>query len=769
MSLIAPLCAHAEAAFHIECPPDVTVDCDAEVWDLSIYGWAYVHGYGNPVPADDPYVHYNLNSCGTGYITRTWTAYDYQNNPHSCTQFIYVGGGAFNEYNIQWPPNYETDDCNAILHPDNVPAPYDYPTYDDLDCSNIMIGYEDLVFDFGGGCKKILRTWSILDWCSYNPSNPYGGGRWDHVQVLKVKPDGGLMLDCPDDIIASAGANCSGTYVDIPVVTGTGACGSSVQVQNNSPYAQSNGANASGYYPFGTTTIKFTAEDACGNWESCYVTVTIKDMKKPTPICYNGLTANLMMQADGYYIDLDAEWFNKGSFDNCTPEHQLRYRIEPERFTCDDLGEQDVKMYVIDLDGNEQYCNTYVIIQDNMGMCPPADTTTFTLSGSIVSPDGSPMVNMDVELASGNAMVDEIVSGTNGDYQFNDVMNSEDYAIQPIGNDDYTLGLSTFDLLQLARHVNAIESFDSNAELIAADANQDGQVDPQDILTLQRLLLNYTTSLPNDRAWRFVKGNVDEIDLANATDDMGTWTMNDLQDNYADIDFTAIKIGDVNGSIQGYDAAQSRTNPTMTFIMERKGDMIHFVADRMIETNGMQLALSCNSDVTLTSDVLQISAANQRMDNGKLLVSWYTISDAVKIEQGDIVFSVQSDATETLDRMALAIESMNPEIYSTSDVIYELSLKRDGKEEAAIVGLKDQLQIFPNPSAEDQQINVITSDVAEAIRVFDIAGRMVFEQRNLRTAEIIIPAQVLGEGLFLTEVMLPNGTTIIERMIIKKQ
>ena len=366
-----------DAVFHIECPPDVTVDCDAELWDLTIYGWAYVYGYGSPVPANAPVVTYNLNSCGTGHIVRTWTAYDYSNQPYTCSQYIYVGGGGFSGYNIHWPPNYETSDCNADLDPDDLPAPFDYPTYDVLDCSMIMIGYDDEVFDFGGGCKKILRKWSVLDWCTHNPNYPYGGGRWDYTQVIKIKPVGGLMLDCPDDITVSAGANCSGTYVDIPKVTGMGACGSNVQVTNN----QNGGSDASGYYPYGTTWVKFTAEDACGNWESCKMKVTVKDMKKPTPICYNGLTANLMLNSDGYYIDLDPKWFNKGSFDNCTPKHLLTYRIVPSRFTCDERGRQDVRVYVKDQDGNEQYCNTYVIIQDNMGMCPPIDTTTFTLAG----------------------------------------------------------------------------------------------------------------------------------------------------------------------------------------------------------------------------------------------------------------------------------------------------------------------------------------------------------------------------------------------------
>lgn len=766
IGLLAPLCAHADAAFHIECPPDVTVDCDAELYDLSVYGWAYVYGYGGPVPADDPYVHYNLNSCGTGYVSRTWTAYDYQNNPHTCTQYIYVGGGGFSEYNIHWPPNYMTADCNASLHPDDLPAPYDYPTYDHLDCANIMIGYDDMVFNFGGGCKKILRTWSVLDWCTYDPGNPYGGGRWQHVQVLKVKPDGALTLMCPDDIVASAGANCGGTYVSIPPVTGMGACGSSVQVTNHSPYAQSNGADASGYYPFGTTIIKFTAEDACGNWESCYVTVTIKDMKKPTPICYNGLTANLMMQTDGYYIDLDAEWFNKGSFDNCTPEHQLRFRIEPERFTCDDLGEQDVKVYVIDLDGNEQYCNTYVIIQDNMGMCPPIDSTTYTISGSIMNLDGNPVSDMDVSLMHNGQSIDDISSNPSGAYEFTNVMNSEDYTIQPVGNDDYTLGISTFDLLQVARHVGAIEMFGTNTQLIAADANQDGEVDPADILELRKLLLQHTTSLPNNRAWRFFNGTPDELEeLEDMTVDIDQWSVESLADNIIGVDFTAIKIGDVNGSVQNVGGAQQRTNPTFNLLMRAEGDYIHFIAEQSVELSGMQLGLAARESLALTSDLLGELAPYQRILDEQTLMSWYKPGEAVQVEKGATVFSIKGSA-DLLEQIRLRADLLSPELYSAADVIYEVKINTALEREEAAV--QAGVQVFPNPLTTSQSFTVVSEHPIVSVKVYDVTGRTVLLRENQLSNEAVIATDQLGEGLFMVEVNIDNGETCIKKLVVNR-
>lgn len=760
-----------DVLFHIECPPDVTVDCDAELWDLSIYGWAYVHGYGSPVPASDPVVTYHLNSCGTGHIARTWTAYDYQNNPHSCTQYIHVGGGAFDGYHINWPPNYTSDDCNGSLDPDDLPPPYNYPTYDNVDCSMIMIGHEDLVFDFGGGCKKILRKWSVVDWCTYNPNYPYGGGRWEYTQVLKIKPDGSLLLDCPDDITISAGANCSGTYVTIPPATGTGACGSGVNVTNNSPYASAGGANASGHYPYGTTWVTFTAEDACGNWESCMMKITVRDMKKPTPICYNGLTANLMMNIDGYYIDLDPEWFNKGSFDNCTPDHLLEFRIEPSRFDCTMLGEQDVKVYVKDQDGNEQYCNTYVVIQDNMGMCPPVDTTSFSLAGQLLNLQGLPISDMSLELMEDGDMIDEELTSASGEFEFQYVLNNGDYMVKPVGSDEYTLGLSTFDLLKLAKHINGINTLSTTGELFAADANQDGEVDVQDLLVLRKLLLNYTTTLPNSRAWRFIPTDI----LSDGDEDMlyetieEYWTIEDLYENVNGIDFTAIKIGDINGSVQSLNSAEERSaKPVFKIKLVQKEDKIDFISTQNISINGMQMDLNfmMNEMMDVQTGAVQLNKGHMRSLEDHTLVSWYDAKYAHKIKSGDVLFSIASESLQA-DRLEL-LTMLDGEVYSAGEVIYSIELETEKSLADVSEGLFE-VQVFPNPSVKGQFMQLVSdTDALKDITIFDGTGNMIQTIDGLGLHEVAIPTQNLNAGLYLIQAKSVTGQSVYRKIMLKE-
>ena len=50
-------------------------------------------------------------------------------------------------------------------------------------------------------------------------------------------------------------------------------------------------------------------------------------------------------------------------------------------FTCDEVGTQCVELWAIDLAGNADYCETYVIVQDNAGNC--GANGTVNVSGAL--------------------------------------------------------------------------------------------------------------------------------------------------------------------------------------------------------------------------------------------------------------------------------------------------------------------------------------------------------------------------------------------------
>jgi hypothetical protein len=66
-------------------------------------------------------------------------------------------------------------------------------------------------------------------------------------------------------------------------------------------------------------------------------------------------------------------------------------------FTCAELGTQCVELWAIDAAGNADYCETYVIVQDNLGNCPLATTSTWPVRLKTEMTDGveEALVNID--------------------------------------------------------------------------------------------------------------------------------------------------------------------------------------------------------------------------------------------------------------------------------------------------------------------------------------------------------------------------------------
>lgn len=486
------------------CPPDTTVDCDADIWDLSGYGDAILKTYTDTLDPGDPEVEYHLNDCNIGVITRTWSAYDPYGHYHTCTQTITVSGtSTFGEHNINWPPDYMTDECGASLDPDDLPEPFNAPTWDDVSCSMIMYNHKDLDFYISDGCVKILRKWSLLDWCTYDPNSGSNAGRWEHTQVLKIMTLDEPEINCIPDVTVSSGSECGVAYVPLDDVTGSTICGAGVTITNNSPYADEGGANASGTYPQGTTEVKFTAEDGCGNKAYCKVKITVLDLKQPTPVCMHGISATLSVMSNGYYTVLFPELFDRGSYDNCTPKDKLKFWVEPDTLWCSDLDTADVRVYVEDEAGNVSYCETYVYLTDNQDKCP--NTGNFTVNGSVQGPNQMMLTQGAISFNHSGRKVESSIQ-SDGTFTADALEVGENYQIQYVGDELYK-PLSTLDQIYLIQSLLGEDILSDQRVIAAADMDEDGIVTAYDAYLLQQLMLG-TLQGPTNTEYLFVDQKV---------------------------------------------------------------------------------------------------------------------------------------------------------------------------------------------------------------------------------------------------------------------
>jgi len=80
--------------------------------------------------------------------------------------------------------------CNSGVDPEDLPAANAYPGFNNQNgCSNVTAAHSDQVFNYTEiACAKILRTWTVIDWCQPNQE-------WTHVQVIKIFDSEGPVIE----------------------------------------------------------------------------------------------------------------------------------------------------------------------------------------------------------------------------------------------------------------------------------------------------------------------------------------------------------------------------------------------------------------------------------------------------------------------------------------------------------------------------------------------------------------------------------------------
>lgn len=546
----------------ITCPPPVTVDCREINSDLSVYGSPTVSktcGF-----TLDSSVVEDLDNCGTGTIYRTFTATTLNEIDASCTQLITIENRvALVDSNITWPLDYETNVCGAAVEPTDLPEGYDKPIINYESCSLVAVSQRDERYELSPGCFKVLRYWSVIDWCQYGESE---AGRFDHRQTIKVQDNVAPVISCGSDItVGINNGSCNSAFVNIPVPVATDNCSTEVDITHGSGFADNDGDDASGTYPLGKTTIKFTASDRCGNVSSCTVDVTVVDDVAPAPICIEGLVAQLSANDNAISASVTADIFlANSSFDECHADQELTLSIRRAvanptgpptgqtklTFNCDDIGEQRIELWITDENNNSDYCTTYVEVQDNNRVCPQNTATGF-IAGSIITESGKEVENAVVSVMNTSPFA--TTTGVDGAFMVENISYGAKVTLVPSKNDDLLNGVSTMDMIIISKHILGLEPIASPYSLIAADIDGSGGISTLDLIRLRKLVLNEAGAFPNDiPSWRFIDADFEFPEGENPlrVDFPELKNVESFNSALGTVRFIAIKVGDVNGTVK---------------------------------------------------------------------------------------------------------------------------------------------------------------------------------------------------------------------------
>ena len=352
-------------------PGDLLAECMLKCYELD----ALLSGELElPEPAVSSCIPYELfysdnvetSDCGTTVVTRTYVAVNangttscdvtYEIEPLSVALDIELpispvemtcGSGTSPEEIVAYFDNpLTTDNPNTSIVENNEGYPYAYPVYYvnghaqkiDNNVCNIYAGYTDQTLDACevgcNGNSKVIRTWSIVDWCTLDITT--------YIQTIKSVDTEAPTLITKDITISTNPWGCEADF-EVPLPW---------ELHDNCDYAPRyvvtgpagviiEGTMEEGFTalnaPKGVHTFYYVAYDCCGNEASYPFTVTVLDQTPPVVVTKQNIVIGLTSGATSPngFSKLYAESVDNGSYDGCT---DVKLEIRRDDDACDVSG-----------------------------------------------------------------------------------------------------------------------------------------------------------------------------------------------------------------------------------------------------------------------------------------------------------------------------------------------------------------------------------------------------------------------------------------------
>ena len=517
-------------------------------------------------------------------------------------------------------------------------------------------------------------------------------------------------------------------------------------------------------FSLGEHRIIFTVIDECNDTLTCEYIFTLEDTEPPVPICINGLATAIMLPSG--MLNLSASDFESGSsFDNCTSYQNLNFSFSSDinddtlLVNCSMIISSNIiplEIWVTDEAGNQDYCITYVVIQDPNYACivdPPLSTGIFANTT-----EGVELCDFDVCVNN----VDCYSIHSVGPFSLFAVLEDGDL-ISLNKEDDPLNGVTTFDKVLMARHILGVQPFTSLFDSLAADVNQSSTITTLDLVLIQSVILQINTEFPNGKSWVSSPAEL-------------------VYNSFDNHEFTAVKLGDLNGSASpntgclhdgGYPSETRNLDESLQlftsnqFLEKGKSYTIPIYAENFQDLLGGQFTLNFVNDKISIEEVLtgELDALNKesfgltQLNEGTLLCSW-TKGLAESLDASKPLFELKITATEnTALRQVLEINSstLKAEAYKEIESGYGfLDIQFDVLEKVT-----EGVEVIPNPFTNFTNISFTNSAVGQVeLNVFDLSGKRIFSQQKnmdkgfqkIRIEKIHLPSK----GIYFYEIKTKN-------------
>jgi thiol-disulfide isomerase/thioredoxin len=174
----------------------------------------------------------------------------------------------------------------------------------------------------------------------------------------------------------------------------------------------------------------------------------------------------------------------------------------------------------------------------------------YTISGTVKNTQNAGVSGVAVSVSGLEQYVDTTNSA--GQFEFTAMLEPRlDYYLSASKNYNFVNGVTTFDMIEIRKHVLALQIITQPTRLLAADANKSGGISTQDIVELRKLVLSVQDSLSQQESWFFYNAAYTFVNPEHPFPEIYN-TLNAAikfrTSSLPPFHFRALKIGDVNES-----------------------------------------------------------------------------------------------------------------------------------------------------------------------------------------------------------------------------
>ncbi|MFT5264204.1 MAG: hypothetical protein ACI8YQ_002950 [Polaribacter sp.] len=539
-----------------------------------------------------------------------------------------------------------------------------------------------------------------------------------------------------------------------------------------------------------STVVTFIATDACGRTASCTSTINISDNTAPviTSTYVDGVCNEAVCGSNVSF------WFNSwkskvleglSATDACDSNVSFSTSGSPNSATqdCPDGTAETVVTWL----ANDNCGNAGEISYSFFVVPADAPAPSPGIMGMVATEQTETVENVTVML-QGNALSMTDITAADGMYGFENLVEGQNYYVTPLLDENPLNGVSSFDLVLIAKHILQLEQLDSPYKMIAADINKSGSITTMDMVELRKLILHIDDNFANNTSWRFVEA---AYVFPMPTNPFASIFPEEVNINglsaEEEHDFVGVKIGDVNGSAIANQFAQAEDRAGVDELLFNVKDQqlvaeetyeVAFEATNFDAIYGYQFTLNFDQTALAFEEVSTggLSGMNDgnfgltMLDEGVITTSW-TNQIAQSLSRDAAVFKITFVAKANVSlRDVININShyTQAEAYNSNLDLMDVQI-RFQEDDLVTKGFR-LYQNTPNPFRQETVIGFdLEESTAATLNIYDGAGRLLKQVEgdfNKGYNSVSVSNDGLTSGLLYYQLVTAMGT-LNKKMILQ--